>query len=163
MANKYGITEIDGSPSQETIDSYLNWCDNNPTKFSKDVQKFNKEAKEKVKKELEQIKKDAQKFMDKQIKPPIEDLKKKLTPLKPLVEPPSSLDACLTYCTDLANYFKDPYTKLIELMTWWPRYIAAVSSATSSLISRVESQLAAIQSDPTGEKQTPDTTSDSSK
>ena len=34
MSNKYGLTSIDGSPSQADIDGYLNWCDANPPEIS---------------------------------------------------------------------------------------------------------------------------------
>jgi len=54
-----------------------------------------------------------------------------LTPLEPLISPPTSINAVITWASSVADYFKGPYIKMIQLQT---EILTAVVNLSTALI-----------------------------
>ena len=136
MSNKYGLTSIDGSPSQADIDGYLNWCDANPPEISS-ISALDSQTVDKVVDKISQLHTDAMNELESITGNVLQQLKDSSSIIQKLIEPPATPDDCVKYCKNLVTYFTKPYNQMVVLTVWWTEAIATYTDATVQMMERV--------------------------
>lgn len=129
MSNHYNVIVPSGPeyPKQEYVDSVLNGIDAIPT--CSDLQKLMDMGEAAAKAYIAERLNEAQQKFTQMFQDTSASLTRRIQPLADLVEPPSSLDDVVGYLKKVADYFKEPYTKMLDMVTFYSQFSAAVTTA----------------------------------
>lgn len=154
----------DGTFTQEFTDqSFKFWFDTMEALNSvqNEVESFKhaayKDKKEKIEKLKEYISSNLKTKIENKQKeeaenPPLKAVKSKMEVIKPLTEPPSSIDGVVNYCTNVATYFLGPYKSLVNCTIFYSEYAVKMGETIkqtldllTNTLSLLESELAAVE------------------
>lgn len=127
--NNYNVIAPDkpGYPRQQQVDEILNRIDNCPS--CRDIEELialGMEAAEAyVRRKFEELQQEMKAYFEELF----ERLEEKLKPLEPLIKPPQSVEDVIDYCKALAEYYKEQYMQLIEMVEFYTKFCTAVSRA----------------------------------
>lgn len=113
MSNEYNVVVPSGKeyPSQAFVDNFLNQIDAVPT--CSDLDKLKDMAKEEAKAYIAEKMEEIQNKIEGYFADISASLQSKMTPLKPLISPPTSLDDVVNYCKTWRNISQSRITR------WW--------------------------------------------
>lgn len=131
MSNEYNVVVPSGKeyPSQAFVDNFLNQIDAVPT--CSDLDKLKDMAKEEAKAYIAAKMEEIQNKIDGYFDDIFASLESKMTPLKPLISPPTSLDNVVNYLKNMAEYFAKPYNQMVEMMKFYTTFAAAAGQAVA--------------------------------
>lgn len=143
MANNYGITAQESTPSQETIDGFLNWCDNNPPDV--DVEGITQDVADKLREQLDELKSSVEEKMKEIVDPPLEYLQAQMDAIAPIQNAPSAnLGDIVGWIQNVIQFLTKPYQPIMDAVAWWPQFQAAATSAVSGTISRCDEMISKL-------------------
>lgn len=131
MSNEYNVVVPSGKeyPSQAFVDNFLNQIDAVPT--CSDLDKLKDMAKEEAKAYIAEKMEEIQNKIEGYFADISASLQSKMTPLKPLISPPTSLDDVVNYCKNMAEYFAKPYNQMVEMGKFYTTFAAAAGQAVA--------------------------------
>ena len=129
--NDYNVVVPDkpGYPRQQHVDEILNRIDNCPS--CKDIEELKalgiEAAEAYVRRKFEELQKEMKAYFEEVF----ERLEAKTKPVEPLTKPPEDLEGVIKYCRALVDYYKEPYTQMIEMVEFYTKFSVAVAQAIS--------------------------------
>lgn len=132
MSNQYNVIVPSGPeyPSQEYVDAVLNGIDAIPT--CSDLEKRMDMGEAAAKAYIAEKLNEAQAKFTKMFQDTSASLTRRMQPLADLIEPPDNLDDVLEYLGKVADYFKKPYTQMLDMVTFYSQFSAAVATALAN-------------------------------
>ncbi len=132
MSNQYNVIVPSGPeyPKQEYVDAVLNGIDAIPT--CSDLQKLMDMGEAAAKAYIAEKIDEAQTKFTALFQETSDSLTRRIQPLADLIEPPDDIGDVLEYLGKVADYFKKPYTQMLDLITFYSQFSAAVATALAN-------------------------------
>lgn len=113
-----------------------------PADFWEYADKKKEEFEQYLQQKFDELSTKIQKMMDDIVK----QIELRVKPIKPLIEPPTTLDEVIEYCKSLAEYFAKPYADVVKLVSFYSQFFTYLADGISQKVDAYSEPL------PTGEK-----------